>query len=538
MSSQFRTILALLVSLLLLVACASPTQQATRLHTEGLTAVSQGDYTTALERFSAAVERDPSFAAAYLDRARVQIEQNEFAAALSDLNKLIDELDPNLAEAYYLRGKVAYLTSDLGASVPDLEKALEIDSEMAPAFVILGALLREVQRFDEAQTALNAALALDATLAEAYIERANLSIDQDDAATARTDLEQAFALAPQSALAYAVRGRLGDADYATKCADYEQAISLAPDNPRIAVAYNGRGLVCHRANDRLDLALADYTRALELRPILAVAYFNRGDLYIKLNRYQEAIQDFDVYIALRPQALFAYRTRGFAHEQLGNLQAALHDYVTEVHRSPEDSWTLERLSDMLTSHVLLNRDEMPSGWTIETTSAYEFPDAEAARGGSADSRPYTSGIYLQVCKNWLFNYALSSSTIQTYESPSETEGFQIGISYFANPEDARDFLKSASGLLNEQCVITGNVFTGATVMQQIDLDLPGDASESFSFFTAGLFSGFSGFTLALIQREQVVLAVTYAGSDSLASVARVAYQKLDAWVPRYAEIPR
>ena len=57
--------------------------------------------------------------------------------------------------------------------------------------------------------------------------------------------------------------------------DYTQAIEL---NPKYAVAYNGRGLA-YRAKGDNDRALADYSQAIQLNPKLAVAYNNRANAY-------------------------------------------------------------------------------------------------------------------------------------------------------------------------------------------------------------------------------------------------------------------
>ena len=44
-------------------------------------------------------------------------------------------------------------------------------------------------------------------------------------------------------------------------------------------------------------SMMDYTKAIELKPDYASAYLNRGNIYLDLNKYQEAINDYENAIA-------------------------------------------------------------------------------------------------------------------------------------------------------------------------------------------------------------------------------------------------
>jgi tetratricopeptide (TPR) repeat protein len=47
-------------------------------------------------------------------------------------------------------------------------------------------------------------------------------------------------------------------------------------------------------------AIADYTRAIELKKDFAGAYHSRGQIYEQLEQYQEAIQDYKKVLELNP----------------------------------------------------------------------------------------------------------------------------------------------------------------------------------------------------------------------------------------------
>ena len=58
-----------------------------------------------------------------------------------------------------------------------------------------------------------------------------------------------------------------------------------------ADAYFNRGGV-HYTQQKYDLAMADYNKAIELNPNYALAYNNRGVLYYQLKQTEKAIIDF------------------------------------------------------------------------------------------------------------------------------------------------------------------------------------------------------------------------------------------------------
>src|ERR1700744_5007297 len=86
----------------------------------------------------------------------------------------------------------------------------------------------------------------------------------------------------------------GQADAAM--ADYTRAIELKPDD---AEAYNNRGFAKQSGND-LAGALADYNQAIKLKPDFAAAYANRGRIEEIEFDFKDAIADYRRAMKLAP----------------------------------------------------------------------------------------------------------------------------------------------------------------------------------------------------------------------------------------------
>lgn len=79
-----------------------------------------------------------------------------------------------------------------------------------------------------------------------------------------------------------------------------------------------------------DLAIIDYTKALDINPNLAKAYDNRGVAYADEGSLPRAIADFTMAIANDPKDADAYNNRGHAYFIKGNLSQAVFDYTRAI----------------------------------------------------------------------------------------------------------------------------------------------------------------------------------------------------------------
>ena len=82
-----------------------------------------------------------------------------------------------------------------------------------------------------------------------------------------------------------------------------------------AAAYYNRGNDKGALN-RHQEAIADYEKALQIDPHLAVAYHDRGNAKGVLGRHAEAIADYDKALQIDPQLAAAYYSREAARTAL------------------------------------------------------------------------------------------------------------------------------------------------------------------------------------------------------------------------------
>jgi len=78
--------------------------------------------------------------------------------------------------------------------------------------------------------------------------------------------------------------------------------------------------------DKLELAITELGKSIELDPTDADTYILRGEAYIGLGQYSKAIADSDAVIKLNPKNACAYNMRGKAYLGQGNHKKAIKNF--------------------------------------------------------------------------------------------------------------------------------------------------------------------------------------------------------------------
>jgi protein O-mannosyl-transferase len=85
---------------------------------------------------------------------------------------------------------------------------------------------------------------------------------------------------------------------------------------------------------KLEEAIDHYNRSIFLIPS-ADTYYNRGNAYIRLGKYQHAVEDLNKVITLIPASVEAHNNRGAAFIKLGLYKEALDDFSEAIHLNPD-----------------------------------------------------------------------------------------------------------------------------------------------------------------------------------------------------------
>lgn len=105
-------------------------------------------------------------------------------------------------------------------------------------------------------------------------------------------------------------------------------------HPYSGHAYYIRGLVWADLNEP-DIAIADFTDAIERDSRNAWAFRSRGNAYSEKEDYKKAIADYDEAVRLNALDAAAYNNRGHAHDRRGEYHKAIADYSEAIRRDPE-----------------------------------------------------------------------------------------------------------------------------------------------------------------------------------------------------------
>ena len=115
---------------------------------------------------------------------------------------------------------------------------------------------------------------------------------------------------------------------------YTMYLSIPGVKPEMqAEAYNNRG-ISYRATKRPELAIADYAKAVSLKPTDPNFVLNRANAYSDLGKTEEAVADYGRALQMSPNWGFAYAQRANFYHGKGRIDDALRDYAKAIALEP------------------------------------------------------------------------------------------------------------------------------------------------------------------------------------------------------------
>lgn len=105
------------------------------------------------------------------------------------------------------------------------------------------------------------------------------------------------------------------------------------EKKQLFIAYYYRG-VAHYSLQNAKQAIADYSAAIKLDDRKDFIYINRGAAYGAIGKLKEAIADYGTSIKINPKSPPAYMNRGLLFQRLNKLESALKDYDKAILLDP------------------------------------------------------------------------------------------------------------------------------------------------------------------------------------------------------------
>lgn len=261
--------------------------------------------------------------------------RNEAVAEALDLLQAAVESNPGSARLQLLLAQAYSWRSDSAGQRAAIDKAVQLSPASEAVFYARG----EVKKGEDAGGAQEdylEALALNPMHADALFSRAWLLNEE---AESDQDYEEAINCMDRLLRVEPGGGKLlrEKAWSLMKLKRHSEALVLCERdvqaNPRSSNAYDYRADVLD-AMDRKDEALADYTKAIELKPS-ATSYSKRGGIYYARSEYDKAIADYDKAIELDPKNSSAYNKRGNAYYGKSDYAGAKANYTRSLDLKPD-----------------------------------------------------------------------------------------------------------------------------------------------------------------------------------------------------------
>ncbi len=287
------------------------------------------DLTKAVDLFTQAIVRDPSYAQPYVGLADCYNLLREFAAmpeneafprALAAAKKAV-ELDDSSAEAHASLAFVTYYWSwDVPGAEAEFRRAIELDPHYVVAHHWYATFLMSEGRFDESRREFETAQKLDPASAPILADKALLLFNEGRLDEAETLLKQIEASQPRfySTHRYLVTVYAAKGDFEGYLAELRQAAQLSHDENQMAIVRAAeKGF---RANGKRGLLENEFAIQKKLCADNQLSAFAVAQTAAMLGEKQEALQ---------------YLRQAYKRHDAAFLSARMDHALASLHDEPE-----------------------------------------------------------------------------------------------------------------------------------------------------------------------------------------------------------
>ena len=321
----------------------------------------------AIEDFNKSIQLSPENAAVYNNRGNALMDLGHPDEAVKDFDRAV-ALSPNYGAAYNNRGNARVALGQYALAFQDFRKAVELMPQSAVPFNGRGMAHAELKRYHAAVRDLSRAISINPKYTAAYHHRADAYLGLGMYREAAADATQVLTLQPEvtdpDLLLLRARAYAGDKKLNPALEDLNKAIEVKPD---LVDAYIERGMVFAQAR-RFDDAIGDLTRAIEIDPQNVKAYAMRASAKLQAEANDDALSDVNQALQLATNDALALRIRGNVYEALTRTDDAIADYRNALAQDPfqaESRDALQRLNQEVPTEEGRLLGEPVEGWVIK-----------------------------------------------------------------------------------------------------------------------------------------------------------------------------
>jgi len=290
------------------------------------------NYMLSIQYFNRVIEAKPYLAQPFFFRAIAKMQLGDYVGTIADGTAAI-ERNAFLSEAYGVRA-VGYIeTKEYEKAVTDYMHLLEINPRETNALYNLSLCYLRMKEYDKAEQTLTELTRYTTEGKERIaLMKADCAINKGDTLLALKHIDESLTIDSLQENAWAFKGELflKKKDYKEAEKDLTKAIQI---NNKEADLFIERAFAYYY-QWKLDAALDDYDKAIELSPNHVVAHYNRGLLRQNVGDNNRAIEDFNFILKHQPENEQALINRAILFLQTGNYHGAIEDLSTVIKEHP------------------------------------------------------------------------------------------------------------------------------------------------------------------------------------------------------------
>jgi len=375
------------------------------------------NYEDAAKEYTKAIDLNPNFVKAYIDRAFVYEKSGDLMEAASDYNKLTS-LEPKKFDYFYHAGRLYYKLKKYDEAIEKLNMATSISKKSHQAYEYKVKALLAKKDYKTALNECEKAIKLNPTDKNFY----SLGIINENLgnhALAETNFKESVTKNPNYIKSFIELGfvqiKLEKLNDALNSANKALAI-----DSRSRMAYVLRSIIYKKKLD-YPSAINDLSKLTLLYPNDENIFFLRGVTYHEFNQFQNAINDFSKVISFNPENAEAIYKRANAYEQISNFEKAIKDYQRLVKLKGNDPEYEKLLAEANIRLFELNREEKPPVIIVKQPSPKNLKEIEIP--GNSDE----AIIKISVIDDSKINEIIINDKPLKFSADSLTEGFSVTI---------------------------------------------------------------------------------------------------------------